>query len=97
MRSTGRARTPFAPPEAPPKRIPRPWPAWILAALTTFELRLRVGPLFVPPTTGRFDPGRVLAAARRGRAPRFDPLDPAWDYPSLLPLALPDARAQLGI
>lgn len=75
----------------------RGWPAWILAALTTFELGLRVGPVFVPPVRGQFDPRRVLAAARRGAAARFDPLDRRWDYASLMPLLLDDAREQLGI
>ncbi len=73
------------------------WPSWILAALTTFELGLQVGPMFVPPTRGQFCPRRVLAAARRGYAARFDPLSPEWDFGALMPLPLADARARLGI
>jgi len=72
------------------------WPSWILAGLCTFELGLRVGPSFTVPTRGAFDARRVLAAALRGHAARFDPLGD-WDYATLMPMRLGEARARLGI
>lgn len=73
------------------------WPAWILAALTTFELGLRVGPSFTVPTRHAFDLRRVWAAAQRGYAAKVRPLDEGWDYRPLMTLGLHEAREQLRL
>jgi hypothetical protein len=55
-----------------------------------------VSPAIVTPATGAFDPRRVLAAWLRGRRLNVDVLG-RWDYWSLMPLTLDEARAHLGI
>jgi hypothetical protein len=72
------------------------WPAWIVVTLLTFELGLRVGPTFTPPTVGAFDPEAVWAAALRARDARFHPLDADWNIDALWPMPLVQARIDLG-
>jgi hypothetical protein len=73
------------------------WPTWTVVTLLTFELGLRVGPTFTPPTRGAFDPRVVWAAALRAGTTTFHPLDADWDLDRLWPLPLETARAQLGL
>lgn len=73
------------------------WPAWIVVTLLTFEMGLRVGPTFTPPTRGAFDPRAVWRAAQRARTATFHPLDPAWDQDRLWALPLTEARRELGL
>ncbi len=69
---------------------------FIMIALTTFQLGLAVSPAAVTPARGAFDPERVLAAFLRGRRLTVDVMG-RWDYWSLLPLPLSEAREQLGL
>lgn len=69
---------------------------FIVTALASFHLGLPVSPAAVTPARGAFDPPRVLEGFLRGRRLRVDVTGP-WDYWSLLPLSLEEARARLGI
>lgn len=69
---------------------------FIVTALATFHLGLAVSPAAVTPARGAFDPQRVLEGYLRGRRLRVDIMGP-WDYWSLLPLPIAEARARLGI
>lgn len=69
---------------------------FIVTALASFHLGLAVSPAAVTPARGAFDPQRVLAGFLRGRRLRVDVTGP-WDYWSLLPLPIEEARAHLGI
>ncbi len=69
---------------------------FIVTVLATFQLGLPVSPAVVLPARGAFDPARVIAAFLRGRRLRVDIMGP-WDYWSLLPLPLDEARARLGL
>lgn len=69
---------------------------FIVTILATFQLGLPVSPAIVTPAIGAFDPRRVLAAWLRGRRVNVDVLG-RWDYWSLMPLTLDEARAHLGI
>lgn len=69
---------------------------FIMTALATFHLGLRVSPAIVRPASGAFEPRRVLAAFLRGRRLAVDVMG-AWDYWSLMELPLEDARSRLGI
>lgn len=69
---------------------------FIATALATFHLGLPVSPAVVTPARGAFDPQRVLAGYLRGRRLRVDVTGP-WDYWSLLPLPIEEARDRLGI
>jgi len=73
------------------------WPAWTVVTLLTFELGLRVGPTFTPPTVGAFDVRAVWAAALRAGTARFHPLDPNWDIDRLWTMQLERAREVLGL
>lgn len=67
---------------------------FIVIALATFHLGLRVSPAVVETSRGAFDPARVLAAFWRGRRIRVDVMG-RWDYWALMPLPLDRARATL--
>lgn len=69
---------------------------FIVTALATFHLELRVSPSIVQPARGAFDPERVLAAFLRGRRLCVDVMG-RWDYWELMPLSLEEARMRLGI
>jgi hypothetical protein len=69
---------------------------FIMTALATFHLGLRVSPAVVEPASGAFDPQRVLAAFLRGRRLAVDVMGP-WDYWALMPLPVGEARERLGI
>lgn len=69
---------------------------FIAIALATFQLGMAVSPAVVTPAVGAFDPARVLDAFLRGRQLAVDVMG-AWDYWSLMPLPLDEARARLGI
>lgn len=69
---------------------------FIVTALATFHLGLRVSPSVVQPARGAFDPERVLAAFLRGQRLRVDVMG-RWDYWELMPLPIAEARARLGI
>ncbi|MFO0642448.1 MAG: hypothetical protein U0183_24680 [Polyangiaceae bacterium] len=69
---------------------------FIVIALATFHLGLRVSPAVVTPARGAFDPERALAAFLRGRAVQVDVMG-KWDYWALMPLPMAEARARLGI
>ena len=69
---------------------------FIMIVLTTFHLGIPVSPAMVQTTRGAFDPARVVAAFLRGRRLRVDVMGP-WDYWSLFPLPLEEARERLGI
>lgn len=69
---------------------------FVVTALTTFHLGMPVSPPMVLPARGAFDPARVLAAFLRGRRLRVDVMG-SWDYWSLMPLSIAEARARLGI
>ena len=69
---------------------------FIVIALSTFHLGLAVSPAIVTTTRGAFDPARVLAAFLRGRRLNDDVMG-RWDYWSLMPLPIQDARERLGI
>lgn len=69
---------------------------FIVIVLATFQLALPVSPAIVLPARGAFDPARVVASFLRGRRLRVDVMGP-WDYWSLMPLTIDEARARLGI
>ena len=69
---------------------------FIMIALATFQLGLRVSPAVVEPARGAFDPRRVLLAFLRGRRLSVDIMG-AWDYWVLMPLSMDEAREHLGI
>ncbi len=69
---------------------------FIATALATFQLGMAVSPAVVTPAVGAFDPARVLDGFLRGRQLAVDVMG-AWDYWSLMPLPLDEARARLGI
>ncbi|MBC8068179.1 MAG: hypothetical protein IAG13_07585 [Deltaproteobacteria bacterium] len=69
---------------------------FIVTALATFQLALRVSPAIVSPARGAFDPARVLGAFLRGRRLNVDVMG-AWDYWALMPLPLDVVRERLGI
>lgn len=69
---------------------------FVVIALATFHLGLRVSPAVVAPARGAFDPERVLAAYLRGRRLRVDVMG-RWNYWELMPLPLDEACARLGI
>jgi len=69
---------------------------FIVIALATFHLGLPVSPAAVRPAHGEFVPRRVLAAFLRGRRLRVDVMG-SWDYWSLLPFSLEQARTLLGL
>lgn len=69
---------------------------FLVIALATFHLGLRVSPSVVEPARGAFDPARVAAAFVRGRGLRVDVMG-RWDYWALMPLPLDEARARLGL
>jgi hypothetical protein len=69
---------------------------FLVVALATFHLGLRVSPAAVAPARGAFDPERVLAAFLRGRRLRVDVMG-QWNYWELMPLPVDEVRARLGI
>ena len=69
---------------------------FIVTALATFHLGLRVSPAIVEPARGAFDPRRVLAAFLRGRRLTVDVMGP-WNYWALMDLPIQEVREHLGI
>lgn len=69
---------------------------FVVTALATFHLGLRVSPSVVKPARGAFDPERAIAAFVRGRSVRVDVMG-AWNYWELMPLPLSEARARIGL
>jgi hypothetical protein len=72
------------------------WFTFIVTVLATFQFGMPVSPAIVTPARGAFDPDRVLAGFLRGLRMSADVMGP-WDYWSLMPLSIADARSQLGI
>jgi hypothetical protein len=69
---------------------------FIMTALATFHLGMKVSPAVVEPARGAFDPARVVAAFLRGRRLRVDVMGP-WDYWALMPLPIGEALRRLGL
>lgn len=69
---------------------------YLMTAVATFQLGLRVSPEAVTPAVGAFDYDRMIAAYLRGRQLNTDVMGP-WDYWSLFALPLDEVRARLGL
>lgn len=67
---------------------------FVVTALATFHLGLRVSPAIVQPARGAFEPERALAAFLRGRSLGVDVMG-AWNYWDLMPLPVADVKERL--
>ncbi len=72
------------------------WFTFFIIVVATFHLELAVSPAVVTPTRGAFDPRAALLAFDRGSRVTTDVMG-RWDYWSLMPLPLAEARSRLGL